>query len=280
MSTGVGMSSCCLSGAVNSGTPRGREDIIGGLDTYISEPEGGSTAKTVIFLVDVFGWKFLNVRLLADNYAKAGFAAYIPDLHQGDSLPVSFLQNVEPPLKDQEQAGLVDKANNMDIVGTTLGPWLVKHGEAVSQPLVDGFVNTVRQIPGTQKIGAIGFCWGGRYAILQAHGKDKTPGETPGGGVDAAYACHPSLVAIPGDFEPVDVPLSLALGDHDSLLDAKSVEQIKEVMEKKSTPSEVRVYQDQVHGFALRSDWSSEKDKKAMDEAEKQGIEWFEKYLS
>ena len=32
--------------------------------------------------------------------------------------------------------------------------------------------------------------------------------------------------------------------------------------------------------FALRSDWSSDKDKKAMDDAEKQGIAWFEKHLS
>lgn len=31
---------------------------------------------------------------------------------------------------------------------------------------------------------------------------------------------------------------------------------------------------------ALRSDWSSEKDKEAMDEAAQQGIEWFSKYLS
>jgi len=276
MSTGVGMSSCCLSGTVNSGTPKGREDTIGGLDTYISEPEGGSTAKTVIFLVDIFGWKFPNVRLLADDYAKAGFYCYIPDVHQGDSLPIEFLQNVEPPLKDQEQAGLVDKVKNTAIVGTTLGPWLLKHREAVSEPIISGFVNTVRQIPGTQKIGAIGFCWGGRYAILQAHGKK----EGSVGGVDAAYACHPSLIAIPGDFEPVTMPLSLALGDRDSLLDAKSVEQIKEVMDKKSSPSEVRIYEDQVHGFTLRGDWSSEKDKKAMDDSEEQGISFFKRYLS
>jgi len=276
MSTGVGMSSCCLSGTVNSGTPKGREDTIGGLDTYISEPEGGSTAKTVIFLVDIFGWKFPNIRLLADDYAKAGFYCYIPDVHQGDSLPIEFLQNVEPPLKDQKQAGLVDKVKNTAIVGITLGPWLLKHREAVSEPIISGFVNTVRQIPGTQKIGAIGFCWGGRYAILQAH--EKKEGSV--GGVDAAYACHPSLVAIPGDFEPVTMPLSLALGDHDSLLDAKSVEKIKEIMDKKSSPSEVRIYEDQIHGFTLRSDWSSEKDKKAMDDSEEQGISFFKRYLS
>lgn len=40
----------------------------------------------------------------------------------------------------------------------------------------------------------------------------------------------------------------------------------------------IRVFQ--VHGFALRSDWSSEKDRKAMDDAEKQGVEWFNKYLA
>ena len=276
MSTNVGMSSCCLSGTVASGHPSGREDTVGGLPTYIAEPSSKSTSSSVIFITDIFGWTFPNVRLLADEYAKAGFYCYIPDLHSGDSLPLSFLQNVEPPLKDQETMSIVDKGKNAAIVPTTLGPWLIKHREGVSEPMVSGFVNTVKHIPGTNKVGAIGFCWGGRYAILQARGR--ADGEV--GGVDAAYACHPSLVAIPGDFDPVDRPLSLALGDRDSLLDAKSVESIKEILEKKGSPSEVKVYEDQIHGFALRSDWSSEKDKKAMDDAAGQGIAWFKKYLS
>ena len=127
---------------------------------------------------------------------------------------------------------------------------------------------------------------GGRYAILQAHGRkgndDASSSESSGvGGVDAAYACHPSLVAIPGDFEPVTKPLSLALGTKDSLLDQGSVGKIQDLMAKKTdVPHEIRLYEDQVHGFALRSDWSSEKDKEAMNEAEKQGIDWFNKYLS
>lgn len=186
----------------------------------------------------VFGWEFKNTRLLADNYAKAGFYCYIPDVQQGDSLPVSFLQNVEPPLKDQEQEGLVDKAKNTAIVGATLGPWLVRHREGVSEPIISGFINTVRNIPGTNSVGAIGFCWGGRYAILQAHGKK----EGSVGGVDAAYACHPSLVAIPGDFDPVTKPLSLALGTKDSLLGEKEIKQIQEVMSKNAdVESEIKV---------------------------------------
>ena len=202
-------------------------------------------------------------------------------MHEGDSLPISFLQNVEPPLKEREPLSLADKTKNAAIVPTTLGPWLAKHREGVTKPLIDGFVNTVRMLPGTNKIGALGFCWGGRYAVLQAHGQSKDESGSSIGGVDAAYACHPSLVAVPADFEPVTKPLSLALGTKDSLLDESQIGKIQDVMGNKTDiPHEIQLYEDQVHGFALRSDWSSAKDKKAMDDAEKQGIEWFNKYLS
>jgi len=275
MSTGMG--ACCISGSVHEGQPKGREDTIGGLPTYIAEPKGGDKSKSVVFIVDIFGWKFPNVRLLADNYAKAGLYCYIPDVHEGDSLPISFLQNVEPPLKDKEQAGLIDQAKNTAIVATTLPRWLAKHREGVSRPVIDGFINTVRMTPGTNKVGAIGFCWGGRYAILQAHGKQ----EGSVGGVDAAAAFHPSLTAIPADYDPISKPLTLGMGTKDSLLSVDQIGQIQDILAKKTdVPHEIRIYEDQVHGFALRSDWSSDKDKEAMDEAEKQGIEWFNEYLS
>lgn len=163
-------------------------------------------------------------------------------MHEGDSLPISFLQNVEPPLKVQEKLGVADKAKNAAVIPATLGPWLVKHREAVSKPIIDGFINTVRMTPGTNKIGAIGFCWGGRYAILEAHGRTMDGSGSSVGGVDAAYACHPSLVAIPGDFDPVTKPLSFALGTKDSLLDVGSIGKIQDCMAKKTeVPHEIRV---------------------------------------
>lgn len=62
------------------------------------------------------------------------------------------------------------------------------------------------------------------------------------GGVDAAVACHPSLVAVPGDFEGVKKPLSLAVGTRDSLLDQGSVGKIQDLMgEKTEIPHEIRV---------------------------------------
>ncbi len=129
---------------------------------------------------------------------------------------------------------MIDKTKNTATVGTTLPPLLIKHREGISKALIDSFIQAVRNIPGTGKVGAIGFCWGGRYAILAAHGV-----------VDAAYACHPSLVSVPGDFEPVTKPLSLAVGEKDSLLDKDNVGKIQDLMAKKTdVPHELRIYDD------------------------------------
>ncbi|KAL8677068.1 MAG: hypothetical protein Q9186_006470 [Xanthomendoza sp. 1 TL-2023] len=281
MSENIGMSSCCLSGVIHEGKPTGRIDNIGGLDTYIAEPKDRSTARSVIFIPDIFGWELPNTRLLADQYALAGFYTYLPDFHQGNSLPISLLQNIEPPLQKQQTLSVTEKATNAAVIPTTLGPWLFQHREAVSKPLIDGFVNTVRMIPGTDKIGAVGFCWGGRYAILQAHGPDLLePGSV--GGVDVAFAAHPSLLSVPGDFDGVRRPLGIALGDRDSLCDEGTRGKIVEWVDQRKGEggeAEVRVYEEQVHGFALRGDWSSAQDKEAMDQATRQGIEWMERYL-
>ena len=125
---------------------------------------GDPSANSHLFF-SVFGYEFINVRLLADNYAKAGFYCYIPDFFQGDPLPISLLNNIEPPLRDRENLSIVDKAKNAAIVPATFGPWLAKHREGVSLPLIDAFVNTIRMTPGTNKIGAIGFCVSSLFTV-------------------------------------------------------------------------------------------------------------------
>lgn len=163
--------------------------------------------------------------------------------------------------------------------GASLGPWLLRHREAVARPAVEGFISSVRAMEGVEKVGVVGFCWGGRYAILAA--QEPFSG-TKGKGVDAAYVAHPSLCAIPGDFEGVNVPLSVALGEKDSYLGMAEVRRIEEVMGRKrreGCEGEVVVYEGQIHGFALRGDQEKVEDKKALDAAAQQGIDWFKKHL-
>ena len=209
----------------------------------------------------VFGWESPNTRLLADNYATSGFYSYIPDLHNGDSIPLSFLQLAEPPQKARNQASddPIAAAKTTALISITLTPWLHAHRDSISHPLISSFIDTIRNIPGTRSVGAIGFCWGGRYAILQARDRPLLPEEgsssittttTPreastadGGGVDAAYACHPSLLAVPEDLEAVTKPLSLALAELDPILSESQIAGIREVMAGKvgGVPWEVKV---------------------------------------
>lgn len=194
----------------------------------------------------------------------------MPDLHNGDSLPESFLDDVEPPLKVREQMGLMDKTAKGAKVAATLPLWLAKHGETQTKSMIYEFLRHLKTDTSPRKIGVVGFCWGGRYAILEAAGN-----------VDAAVAFHPSLVSVPKDFEPVSKPLYIGVGDKDSLLDMKTVDKIKALLANKTgVPSETEVYEDQVHGFSLRGDFSSDKDKAAMDKAELKGQGWLDRYLS
>lgn len=84
-------------------------------------------------------------------------------------------------------------------------------------------------------MGIIDFCWGGCYTILSTHAID------PSLTVDAAYAYHSLLVAIPVDFEPISKPIILAPGEKDSLLGEQEIAQLRGIIERKEGVERVRL---------------------------------------
>ena len=66
------LSECCTSGHLHEGTPKGKEGKLGNLDAYFTGDEANKS-KTILYLVDIFGYKLVNARLLADEYAAQGF---------------------------------------------------------------------------------------------------------------------------------------------------------------------------------------------------------------
>jgi hypothetical protein len=82
----------CVQGAVHDGKPTGHEEKLHGLDCYVAGPPSGSPKAVVLFLTDVFGWKFHNSRVLADEYARKGqYKVVIPDVIPGTHLPCIFI---------------------------------------------------------------------------------------------------------------------------------------------------------------------------------------------
>jgi len=78
----------CVSGTLHDGEPAGKEEVLHGLNVYVTKPAESTTPKgLIVFITDAFGWRFVNNRLLADKYAKkGGFLVLIPDLMNGMSL--------------------------------------------------------------------------------------------------------------------------------------------------------------------------------------------------
>jgi hypothetical protein len=79
----------CFRGGVSGSEPSGTETTIHGIPTYVAQPEDGVTPKgMIVFITDAFGWKFVNNRVLSDQYAKkGGFLVYCPDFMDGTWSP-------------------------------------------------------------------------------------------------------------------------------------------------------------------------------------------------
>lgn len=114
------------------------------VNTYISTPKSNpKPTKAILFLTDIFGI-FPNAQLLADEFANCGYLTVIPDLFQGDQISVADMES-----------GKAD-----------LGAWLPKHQTDLVDPVVEKTVKYMRESLGVQRIGAVGYCFGGKVRCL------------------------------------------------------------------------------------------------------------------
>lgn len=88
-------STACCSGSTHPGEPKGVTGTLHGLPTYIAEPPNGAKIKgIVVMLPDLFGWEFVNLRLLCDTFAeRIGVRCLLPDFMAGKSQQV--MQSIE-----------------------------------------------------------------------------------------------------------------------------------------------------------------------------------------
>lgn len=118
-------------------------NIHGKVNTYISAPKSNTNpTKAILFLTDIFGI-FPNAQLLADEFANSGYLTVIPDLFQGDQISVADMES-----------GKAD-----------LGAWLPKHQTGDVEPVVEKTIKYLRESVGVQRIGAVGYCFGGKVCL-------------------------------------------------------------------------------------------------------------------
>ncbi|KAI9717649.1 MAG: hypothetical protein M1812_004594 [Candelaria pacifica] len=270
----------CISGFFKDDTPTGRETKIHGLNTYVAEPPSGSPKGIIVIVPDAFGWRFVNNRVLADNYARKGeFLVYLPDFMADTAVDPSIMLLLDNFYKSGWWANFM-KIFYAIQASFHFFPFIFHTRDSVTNPVVDKFFTNLRSASTTEHlaIGAAGFCWGGEKVVklcyadrVTASGKNL---------IDVGYVAHPSKLSIPNDILPIRRPISAALGTRDFQVPVPKIEEIRTILEKKSElKHEVVVYEGAKHGFAVRGDPGSEKGQEQMVEAEDQAVAWFSKWF-
>jgi hypothetical protein len=108
--------------------------------TYVATSKGDHKAKKAIVIIsDVFG-VHQNSMLLADDFAASGFLTVVPDLFDGENLPLDVFQT-----------------NSVDIPA-----WVSRHSPVQIDPIIEKIIKHVREHFKVDKVGGAGYCFGGK----------------------------------------------------------------------------------------------------------------------
>lgn len=156
---------CCSLPSIHPHTPLGTILSIAGTSTYLTIPPNTTAphSRAIIYLTEGYGPLLPNSQLLADHLALLLHCPIImPDQFRNEAFPM-----VKPPGWDSEAAFIRLQTNHHP---GTVDPMLDKVLAWMQRPMDD----PKGGLGGVQKVGAIGYCFGGRYVIrLLAEGNIK-----------------------------------------------------------------------------------------------------------
>lgn len=249
---------------------------------------GNRTNPRAIIVVysDIFGIPLPNNRLIADAYAQSGeYLVYLPDFFEGDPVPLGTA-DVLLPVDATKQTTFAKYTGILAKLPSFL-MWMTRHKEGPTNRTCMEFLQKLRHAtPASQKIGMVGFCWGGKYAIragLESNMIEMGGKKIPL--VDAVVALHPSHVALPDDVERLIVPVSIGWGVEDQGVKFEQKAQVEEIhaQRKKAGANlpeiEHQVYRPGRHGFAVRGNPDDPQERKCLEDSEKQVLDWFQRWL-
>ena len=189
----------------------------GAFDCWLSLPAGDGKVPAIVLASAVHGVD-QDVRDLADEFAAHGYIAAAPDL---------FWRSLPGPLgRDDARAGERSQPRLEKI----------RAGEA---DMADALAEVRRLARHNGRTAAIGFCYGGPYAIL---GPKRL-------GYDAGIACHGTqMLDFVGEMDGVAAPVCLVWGDQDFAAPPPVLEAYRELAGRTQNLG-LHVFPGVLHGF-------------------------------
>ncbi|EKM51493.1 uncharacterized protein PHACADRAFT_261654 [Phanerochaete carnosa HHB-10118-sp] len=267
----------CYKGYVIEGEPNG-QIVDGAYFAPAPEPQDGSEtipSCAVVLLTDIFGLALKNPRIIADELAqRIGCDVWVPDLFQGR--PPFTAEELEPLLPDtgnpNDQMTFMRKMW-MLMLGLSRAFRLYAIRPAVVDPRAAAFIRRLRDERKYDKIGAVGYCFGGALCIRLG----------AAGAVDSLVVCHPTINNA-DQIREVRVPTAFACAEADSSFTPAIRKEAEKYFEsQKGTEGavefEFKDYPGTVHGFATRPNPKVPEVVEAYKVALDQTAGWFRKTL-
>ena len=196
-------------------------DRMGSFRAYLAKPATGGSGPGIVLLQEIFG---INpyIRSVADLYAEEGYVVLAPDL----------FWRLEPGVELGQ--GEADRTRALDLYGR------FDAGKAMED--IDATVAALRALPEVKgRVGALGFCLGGKLAYLAA-ARD--------GLVDAAVSYYGVGIEKELALAPrVRCPLVLHFGELDKNSPPEAIEAIRGALAGRPD-IEIYVYPGADHAFA------------------------------
>lgn len=208
---------CCGETNFHEGKPIGTLSDLYGVNTY---SVGEKSSNIIVILTDLFGHKYNNIQLIADEFSRRGFYVLVPDiLHNDPFQPESGIE----PIK-----------------------WLADHGVAQTKPVVDSFLNELAKDfdDEFECLGLIGYCFGAKYAIQQLTKESK---------VTVGAVAHPSLVDL-DEYAQVNKPLLISTAAVDNNFPQDLRTKTEDKLRENGIRYQIDVFSDVEHGYACRGD--------------------------
>ncbi|XP_006876949.1 PREDICTED: carboxymethylenebutenolidase homolog [Chrysochloris asiatica] len=224
----------------------GQEVQVEHIGVYVSKPPV-NTGRAVIVIQDIFGWQLPNTRYMADMMAANGYTTVVPDFFVG--------QEPWHPSSDW----------------VTFPEWLKTRNARKVDKEVEVVLRYLKLQCGAQKVGVVGFCWGG-VAVhhLMATRSDFRAGVSVYG-----------LVKDSEDVYSLKNPTLFIFAENDAVIPLEQVSSLTQKLKDHCKVAyQIKTFSGQTHGFVHRKrDDVTAEDKPYIEEARRNLLEWLSQYL-
>ena len=220
---------------------------------YRARPAGEGPFPTMLVIQEIFG-VHEHIKDVCRRFAHLGYYAIAPDLYAREGDPATA--SIQTIVKD-----IVPRVPDAQVMSDLDNTVAFASGEGHAD---------------TQKLGATGFCWGGRIIWLYAAHAPALKAAVAFYGILGGPASPPSAIK---PKNPVDIGASIRTpvlglyGGHDDNIAPALIEQMKGELKDSGGPSEIVVYPDTPHGFF--ADYRPSYRKAAAEDAWGRAQAWF-----